>query len=422
MRTTDANGGIARARPIGRRLHVLIAGGGVAALETALALRTLAAGLVEVELLAPEHHFWYRPLAVAEPFGLANARAFELSSLAAAAGAHFTPGALASVDADARVAVTADGAAIPYDVLVVASGARPEPVLSGAFTFRGPADSEGFRDLLAEIEAGKVRRLAFAVPGGVVWPLPLYELALMTAAHVRRVGAPAVALALVTHEPEPLSIFGEAGSTAVSSLLAERGIYPFCGRYSVAVRAGELAVLPTGSIPADRVVALPRLVGAELQGVPRDGDGFVPTDVHGRVVGLDSVYAAGDVTAFPVKQGGIATQQADAVAEAIAAEAGAAVEPKPFRPVLRGLLLTGGVPSYLRADLAGGQGDTSLVADEALWWPPGKIVGRHLAPFLAARNGFDAARPAAGPGVVEIDADLSELDPARAATLRPAAA
>ena len=411
MGTTNANGTGAPRSRLGGRPHVLIAGGGVAALETALALRTLAAGLVEVELLAPEHHFWYRPLAVAEPFGVGDAPAFELAGLAAAAGAHFTPGALARVDVESRVAVTAGGGSIPYDVLVVASGARPEPVLSGAFTFRGPADSPAFRALLDEIEAGEIGRLAFAVPGGIVWPLPLYELALMTAAHIRRVGARPVSLALVTHEPEPLSIFGKTASAAVSAVLAERGVYPFCSRYAVAVRGAELAVLPTGSIPADRVVALPRLRGPEIEGLPRDADGFLPTDVHGRVRGLDSVYAAGDVTTFPVKQGGIATQQADAVAETIAAEAGADVEPQPFRPVLRGLLLTGGAPAYLRAQLVGGQGDTSLAAEEALWWPPGKIVGHHLAPFLATYGCLDAPPAAEAPGVLEVETDLSELLP-----------
>jgi sulfide:quinone oxidoreductase len=51
--------------------------------------------------------------------------------------------------------------------------------------------------------------------------------------------------------------------------------------------------------------------------------------------------------------------------------------------VLRAILLTGGAPLYLRHEPHGGRGDTSVVADEALWWPPAKIAGRYLAPFLA---------------------------------------
>jgi sulfide:quinone oxidoreductase len=104
------------------------------------------------------------------------------------------------------------------------------------------------------------------------------------------------------------------------------------------------------------------------------------------VHGEQDVYAAGDATNSPIKQGGVATQQADAAAEAIAARAGADVEPQPFRPVLRGLLLTGATPRYMRAELSGGRGADSRVSDHALWWPPSKIAGKRLAPYLALRH------------------------------------
>ncbi len=110
--------------------------------------------------------------------------------------------------------------------------------------------------------------------------------------------------------------------------------------------------------------------------------------------GLADVYAAGDITDFPVKQGGLATQQADAVAEAIAARAGADVTPRPFEPVLRGLVLTGETPRYLRAELKRGLGGRSAVDDEPLWWPAGKIAGLYLGPYLAEHAGlaFGASR------------------------------
>jgi sulfide:quinone oxidoreductase len=154
------------------------------------------------------------------------------------------------------------------------------------------------------------------------------------------------------------------------------------------------------------VVALPRLEGPRIPGIPQDADGFIATDLSGRVHGLASVYAAGDITQFPIKQGGIAAQQADAVAEVIAAQAGAVVQPHRFQPVLRGLLLTGGAPRYLRSEPHGGQGDTSTVSDEPLWWPPGKIVGRYLAPFLASHGGFEIQPPADTTGMLEIEIDL----------------
>ena len=111
-------------------------------------------------------------------------------------------------------------------------------------------------------------------------------------------------------------------------------------------------------------------------------------------------------------------QQADAVAAAIAADLGAATPAPPFRPVLRGLLLTGGAPLYLRAELGGDQavGDSRAlsgamrgeVSTRALWWPPGKVAGRYLAPYLAT------ARPTALGREPLVDRAATASAPARA--------
>jgi hypothetical protein len=99
------------------------------------------------------------------------------------------------------------------------------------------------------------------------------------------------------------------------------------------------------------------------------------------------VFAAGDATDFPIKQGGLAAQQADAVAEAIAASVGADIDPQPFRPILRGVLLTGAAPRYLRADLSGTAGDDFTISSRPIWWPPDKLSGRYLAPYLSSQVG-----------------------------------
>jgi sulfide:quinone oxidoreductase len=386
---------------------VLIAGGGVAALEAALALRALADDRVSVELLSPDPRFWYRPLAVAEPFGLGTVRSFELAALAREAGAVFTPGELTSVDAARHVAYTAKCAAIPYSMLLIACGALPKPAIDGAITFRGPADRERIERLLSEIEAGKARKVVFAVPVGAAWSLPAYELALQTASWIAGRRVPDVEIGLVTPEEAPLRLFGPEASDAVRDLLEERGIALHARAYPAEARDGELLLAGGGIIPADRVVALPRLQGPRIAGLPQTFEGFVPVDEHGRVAGLENVYAAGDITTFHVKQGGIAAQQAEAAAEAIAFEAGVELTPTPFRPVLRGLLLTGAGPRYLRGELTGGVEEASKAGEEPLWWPPSKIVGRYLAPFLARMVGAGTEfepRPEAGVSVdVELD-------------------
>jgi sulfide:quinone oxidoreductase len=381
---------------------VVIAGAGVAGLEAALALRALAGDLLTVELVSPETDFVYRPLSVAKPFRIGEARRFPLRLLAEAAGAGLTRASVRSVDDDLRMVVTSDGTAIHYDSLLLALGARPVSAIPGALTFRGPGDEEAFGGVLHEARAGDVRRLCFALPAGASWPLPLYELALLTAVHLSDAGVPFMELTVVTSEERPLQLFGAAASKAVAELLELHGIFLRTDTTAVRVEDGALRVLPDERIEADRVVALPRLEGPHLEGVPHDRNGFVPTDSFGAVRGLDDVYAAGDLTDFPVKQGGIAAQQADAAAESIAAAYGAPVDPRPFSPVLRGLLLTGLTPRYLRTEPSSVQ---SEVDTEPLWWPPAKIVGRHLAPFLASQLHISESPP---PGAgVAVDVDLS---------------
>ena len=368
--------------------EVLIAGGGVAALETLMALRDLALGRVHVTLVAPEPDFVHRPMAVAEPFALGEARHYPLRAIADDFAAGFVHAGVRAVDARGRRVELRSGDELRYDTLVLAPGARTLPAFDDALTFSGPASAPAMRALLEDIEEGRARRIAFVAPSLAGWSLPLYELALLTARHAAA-GDHAVELVLVTPEPRPLAVFGARPSAVVGELLDAAGIEFVAGTYAEA--SGDGLVLRAGEPPwpADRVVALPLVRGPGIDGVPAEPElGFIPVDAHGRVEGLDGVYAAGDATSFPVKQGGLATQQADAVAEHVAARHGAPVEPAPFRPVLRGMLFTGGPERFLRAR-GGSEGEAT---GQALWWPPTKIAGRRLAPYLFARD------PAAEPG------------------------
>jgi sulfide:quinone oxidoreductase len=252
--------------------------------------------------------------------------------------------------------------------------------------FGGAADVAAFRALLERYASGREERLAFVSPPGVSWTLPLYELALLTASHLAERGVIGAELTVVTPEEDPLGLFGPAASRMLRNLLADRGIALKAGAYAEKIQDGKLHLHPRATIEVDQVVTLVQLEGPDLSGLPSDVSGFTAVDEHSRVTGLEDVYAAGDGTTFPIKQGGIATQQADAAAEAIAAQMGAAVTPSPMRPTLRGMLLTGIAPVYLRAQIAGTTGDSFETAVNPLWWPPSKIAGRYLAPYLAGHN------------------------------------
>jgi sulfide:quinone oxidoreductase len=389
----------------------LIVGGGVAGLEAMLALRGLAPEDVDVRLVSAEGHFFYRPLAVAEPFGLGQVRRWELGDLARQAGAGFSAGVLSAVDADSRRAHFESGAVEEYDALLIASGARAEEAVGGALTFRGPADADPFRVLLDAVEARGGGKLLFAVPSGPVWPLPIYELALLSASELRERDLD-VRVGIVTAEPSPLAIFGKRASARVRSLVEDRGVEIWCSRYPAEFAQGRLTCVPEESFPAAAVVAGPRLTGPAIEGLPTDRGGFIPVDDHGQVRGLDAVYAAGDGTTFPIKQGGIAAAQADAAAVSIARLAGADIEPSPFKPVLRSLLLSAERPTFMYVELSGGSGETSEVSEEALWWPAGKIVGRYLSPFLATL-GVSEVHQEADDDVLRVEiehAALHELD------------
>jgi sulfide:quinone oxidoreductase len=371
--------------PSSRPERVLVAGGGVAGLETVLALQALAGDSLEIELLAPSRHFTYRPLAVAEPFNNGSVQRIPLAAFAADRGVRLHRDALARVLGDDRAVETQDGARLDYDALVLALGARPVEAVRGALTFRGAHDAHRLAAIVDGLRDGTLRRVAFVVPSGPSWALPLYELALQTAAAVRGC-ATRGELLLVTSESAPLAAFGGEAAAAVRALLDARRVELRTGALVEEHDRGRLSLGIDGSVEADAVIALPRLIGPRVRGVPADPLGFAPVDELTRVIGLDGVHAVGDIAAHVLKQGGLAAQQADVAADAIAAAAGAPVRPRPYRPLLRGLLLTGGAPLYLRY---AGDGRSEASA-EPLWWPPAKIVGRHLAPYLAAHLDLDA--------------------------------
>jgi sulfide:quinone oxidoreductase len=170
--------------------------------------------------------------------------------------------------------------------------------------------------------------------------------------------------------------------------MKENGVTVLTSAHSSVPEPGLVVIHPGDrTLKVDRIVALPQLFGPSTPGVPGGAEGgFIPIDNHCRVRGLENVFAAGDATDFPIKFGGIAAQQADTAAEAIAALAGAPVEPQPFHPVLRAILLGADKPLYLSAHVTGGHGSSSQISEEPGWSPPVKIAAKYLSPYLASRN------------------------------------
>lgn len=370
--------------------EVLIAGGGVAAIEAALALRDLAHERVSITMLAPQEEFVYRPMAVREPFAYGPAQRYPLDRIAHDVGIEWRAQAFAWVDPVARTAHLADGDEVRYDALLLALGARIHTRYTHAHTIDDRHLDDILHGLIQDVEAGYVRRLAFVVPGRMGYLLPIYELALMTMSRAYEMGVQ-LSATVVTPEDAPLGLFGLGASQGVVELLREAGIETVTSAYAEVPQWDTVIVNPgERRLEVDRVIALPELYGPAVRGLPAAEHGFIPVDVHGGVRGVDAVYAAGDATDCAVKHGGIAAQQADAAAESIAALAGAPVQPQPFKPVIQAMLLTGEKPRYLSARITGGQGYASEISELPTWSPPRKIVARYLAPYLERLEGSRA--------------------------------
>src|ERR1035438_7337912 len=305
-----------------QKLRVIIAGGGVAALETALALKELAPGLTATTVIAPNAEFVNRPMTVREPFAYPQARRYPLAPIMRDAGAELVVDELAWVDPAKQIAHTQTDAEIEYDALVLALGARICPRYKHAITIDDRKLDETLHGLIQDVEGGYVESVAFLAPGRMAWPMPLYELALMTAGRAYDMDVE-LATTIITPEDSPLAIFGSTASDAVAELLERAHIETINSAYAEVPHSGEIVINPGDRhLKVDRVVALPELYGPCVRGIPLSEHGFIRVTPYGQVLDLERVYAAGDATEFAIKHGGIASQQADVVAQSIAALAG----------------------------------------------------------------------------------------------------
>jgi sulfide:quinone oxidoreductase len=364
------------------RHEVAIVGGGIAALEAVLYLRAITDGSADVVVISPDPEFVYRPLIVREPFSPETAERRDLRALLASIGADLIVGRVESVESDDHLIQLEGDQQVAYGQALIAAGSQLQSPYSSAETLWTGEPPTSFDQILRRVPDDG--RLNLIVPPGATWSLPIYEFALMGARRLDEV-RPDVRLTIVTPEQAPLIIFGTAASGEIADLLELRSIGFRPDTWVIENERGELREGADGATIEGVSLALPVMAGRPIGGLPVDRGGFIPIDEFCRVRGLEDVFAAGDGTSFPIKQGGIATQQADTAAAGIASALGFAADAQPFHPVLRGKLLTGGESLHMHTDAAGGDGE-GVVSSDYLWWPPHKVSGRYLAPWLARES------------------------------------
>jgi sulfide:quinone oxidoreductase len=387
-------------------MDVVVAGGGIAGLEALLALHAVARERVSLRLIAPDPDFSYRPLAVAEPFGLGHAYHVPLKTVADETGAELIIDAVVGVDDANRQAQLRDAGTQSFDALLLATGGQAVAGIDDATTWWPEGEPDVYGGLLRDIDEGYSKRVAIVVPLGAVWPLPAYELALMTAGEARAMGHDDVQVTIVTPEQTPLSLFGEEAGEATTEELRWAGVDLRTGVVARRVPGGLLLEPGGEKLDVQRVYAVPRLLGPGTQGVPCDEEGFIRADDDGLVEGCRRTWAAGDGVVSPLKFGGLATHQARRAAAAIARLAGADDVADPGEPVVHGRLLVGHRRRRLRAS-----GD---VEGAPLWWPQGKVAGEYLPRWLTEHGIAPPAREEPAHGGVTVNRSLRAMRGAEA--------
>jgi len=377
--------------------QVVVAGAGMAGIEAALALREFAGERAAVTVVDPGRRFAIPASATGSAFGIPPAVDVSLTRIVARTGATLRRSHLVAVDARRQLAMLAGGELLRYDDLIVAIGPRLAPGIPEALTFRGHPDVDELRSLVDAVvshaERGGDTDVVIIIPDGCGWPLAGYEIALMAREHLLAAGhGDLCRVAVVTAEDVPLSCFGPLAGAAAVGKLRRTGIEIATGARVTEFDWGRLVLGDGTTRAADRVVSLPVMRGPALGGLPMDPEGFVRCEPDGTVAGVPGVRVVGDAGTFPVKRGGIACQQADSVAAAIARRLGAGVDALAFMPAMPEWIWDGadGWLSHEREmELERGE-------DSGAWWPVPKVAGRFLAPFL--HEIATTPTPAAGKG------------------------
>jgi hypothetical protein len=258
--------------------RVVVCGGGIAAVEGLLRLRRLLGSSVDIDVVAPNDELVMRPLAVRQPFAFGPPSRYELRHICADNEANWLKDTLVWVDREAQVVHTGGGESLRYDALLIAVGGRQIEAFEHVTTFRDAEADETYQGVVQDIEEGYSKGVAFLLPDGPVWPLPLYELALMTAERAYSMGIDELELSIVTPEVRPMAIFGSAAGDAVAGLLERAGITVYLSAVAQIPAAGHVTVQPQGvELHPGRMIATPRMAGSGIRGlVGGAAHGFIP--------------------------------------------------------------------------------------------------------------------------------------------------
>jgi len=314
------------------RARVVVLGGGFAGLETAFHLRHSLGDRVHLTIVSEQPYFLFKPNTIYIPFG-ANPDDFKipLERPARRKQIELIHGRALEIDLAGKQVVT-EGAKVPYDHLVVATGAAMRPgeipgLTEHALTPWTPDEMlrlrHGFGRLVEEAHAGRRQSLLFLIPPNNKCSGPLYELVMMADTWLREQRVrDRVDLTWSTYEDGYIQAFGPRLNTVVTSEFEERGIRGHKGYVVTGIEPGVVRYQNGERLSFDLLVSFPPYIAKEsFSGLPVDDRGFVHVDPDSRrVKGHEEIFAVGDAADFPIKQAFLALLQGDAAAAHLAAE------------------------------------------------------------------------------------------------------
>ena len=231
-------------------------------------------------------------------------------------GVNLVVGGIEKVDADASKVLLDDGTSLPYDQLVIATGATPRPDQTpgmdeagwreSVFDFYSLEGASALADKLADWDGGRLVIHITEMP--IKCPVAPLEFAFLADSWFREKGMRAgVEIVYVT--PLDGAFTKPVAARHLGEMLASRGIELETDFYIERVDGTERKIVSFDEreVPFDLLVTVPLNMGAEF--VSRSGLGnelnFVPVD-HGTFLSKahDNIFAIGDAADLPTSKAG----------------------------------------------------------------------------------------------------------------------
>jgi sulfide:quinone oxidoreductase len=301
--------------------RIVILGGGTGGTLVANRLQRLYGDAASITVIDRDDNHVYQPGLLFVPFGLAQP-----SEIVRPRDAQFRKGIdfrlaeVDSVDVASNTVHLLDGSEVPYDVLVVATGASLQPEETEGLI--GPEWGQSIHTFYSLEGASLLRRALEGFEGGrlvvnvidmpIKCPVAPLEFCFLVDWQLRQRGLrDDVELTFVT--PLDGAFTKPAASTRLSGLLSEKGIHVetefATGRVDAAGRA--LHSWDEREVPYDLLVTIPAHGGpgyvARSRGLG-DDLGFVPTDpytLQSKVA--PNIFVIGDATNVPTSKAGSVT-------------------------------------------------------------------------------------------------------------------